>query len=82
MQLDQSLYQPPILSASDHRLTGTVTFPFKFPLPTPSSNQSSLPPSFALTSSAPDPLASFNRYSMPSKTIEWATVKYYVVRNR
>ncbi|KAH9814499.1 hypothetical protein DFH28DRAFT_1168645 [Melampsora americana] len=78
LQLDQSVYQPPLLTTSDHRLSGTKTFPFKFALPASSHNELSLPPSFALTSSAPDPMAPFSRARLPSKTVEWASVKYYI----
>lgn len=78
LQLDQSLYQPPLIATSEQRLSGTKTFPFKFYLPPSSSNEVSLPPSFALTSSAPDPMAPFSRARLPSKTIEWASVKYYI----
>ncbi|KAG0152512.1 hypothetical protein CROQUDRAFT_85616 [Cronartium quercuum f. sp. fusiforme G11] len=78
MQLDQSLYQPPLLSTLDQKLSGTMTFPFKFSLPTTYANHPVLPPSFALTSSMPDPIASFTRHDMPTKIIEWASIKYYV----
>ncbi|EGG05282.1 uncharacterized protein MELLADRAFT_88140 [Melampsora larici-populina 98AG31] len=78
LQLDQSLYQPPLIATSEHRLSGTKTFPFKFFLPAQSSNDVTLPPSFALTSSAPDAMAPFTRARLPSKTVEWASVKYYI----
>ncbi|KAI8454608.1 hypothetical protein BY996DRAFT_4581722 [Phakopsora pachyrhizi] len=78
MQHDQSLYQPSILTSGESKLSGTVKFPFRFQISPNRLVRGSLPPTFSLTSAAPDSVSANFGLAVSQKVTEWASVKYYV----